>query len=109
VIQRKADQAARSDVIVIAPAKAKPGNGEELERVLRELTDPTRAQPGCALFSLYRSVDNPSIIIGFEHSVSRESHQRHLQGAHVKQLMSAMAELLAEPPQISSYETVDEK
>jgi quinol monooxygenase YgiN len=70
VIQRKAVMAAGSDVIVIASAKAKPGNRKELERALRDVAEPTRAQPGCVLFSLYRSVDNASIIIGFERSAS---------------------------------------
>jgi len=101
--------AARSDVIVIASAKAKPGSGKELERALRDVAEPTRAQPGCVLFSLYRSVENPSTIIGFERRARRGDHQRHLQGGHVQKLMSAMAESLAEPPQISSYEIVDEK
>ena len=98
----------RKDLIVIASAKAKPGNGKELERALREVAKPTRTQTGCVRFSLYRSVEDPSIIIGFERWASREDHQRHLQGAHVQKLMSAMADSLAEPPQISSYEIVDE-
>jgi quinol monooxygenase YgiN len=109
VIQRKAEITARSDVIVIASAKAKPWNGQKLERALRDGAEPTRAQPGRVLFSLYRSVENPSTIIGFERRGRREDHQRHLQGGHVQKLMSAMAESLVEPPQISSYEIVDEK
>ena len=47
--------AARSDVIVIASAKAKPGNGKEVEQALGDVAEPTRAQPGCVLFSLFRS------------------------------------------------------
>jgi quinol monooxygenase YgiN len=69
----------RKDLIVIASAKAKPGSGEELERALREVAKPTRVQTGCVRFSLYRSVEDPSIILGFERWASREDHQRHLQ------------------------------
>jgi quinol monooxygenase YgiN len=98
----------RKDLIVIASAKAQPERRQELERALREVAKPTRAQTGCVHFSLYRSVEDPSIIIGFERWASREDHQRYLQGAHVQKLMSAMADALAEPPQISSYEIVDE-
>ncbi len=97
-----------TDLIVIASAKAKLGHTKELEQALREVAEPTRAQPGCVLFSLYRSAENPSVIIGFERWASREDHERHLQGAHVQRLMSAMNDLLVEPPQISSYEIVDE-
>jgi quinol monooxygenase YgiN len=64
-------------------------------------------QPGCVLFSLYRSSENLSGMVGFERW-RPEDHQRHLQGAHVQRLMFAMADSLAEPPQIASYEIVDE-
>jgi quinol monooxygenase YgiN len=84
VIQRKAEITARSDVIVIASAKAKPWNGKDFERALRDGAEPTRAQPGRVLFSLYRSVENPLTIIGFERRSRREDHQRHLQGGHVQ-------------------------
>jgi hypothetical protein len=46
VIQRKAVMAAGSDVIVIASAKAIPGNRKELERALRDVAEQTRAQAG---------------------------------------------------------------
>jgi len=100
---------ARSTLIVIAAAKAKPGQEKKLEQALCEVAGPTRAQPGCELFSLYRSLEHASTIIGFERWVSREHHARHLQGTHVQTLMSAMSDLVAEPPQILLYEVLNEK
>ena len=44
--------AVTSDSIVIATAKAKPGREVDLERALRDVAAPTRAQPGCVQFSL---------------------------------------------------------
>lgn len=99
----------RSTLIVIAAAKAKPGQEKKLEHALNDVAGPTRAQPGCELFSLYRSLENASTIIGFERWASQEHHARHLQGAHVQTLMSAMSDLVAEPPKISLYEVVNEK
>jgi quinol monooxygenase YgiN len=96
-----------SDLIVIASAKAKPGKETELERALREVTGPTRAQPGCIQFSLYRSTSDPSTLIGFERWASAAHHQRHLQGAHVQKLMGRLIDILAEPPNIVSYEVLD--
>ena len=61
-----------------ALAKAKPGEEAKLEQALREVAAPTRAQPGCLSFT------------------------------HVQALMSKMAGILAEPPDIVSYEVVDE-
>jgi quinol monooxygenase YgiN len=44
-----------AQIIVLATAKAKPGKEAELERSLRDVAGPTRAQPGCLQFELYRS------------------------------------------------------
>jgi quinol monooxygenase YgiN len=99
---------APSDVIVIATAKAKPGKEAALERALREVAGPTRAQPGCVQFSLYRSTIDSSTMIGFERWASKSEHQRHLEGAHVQTLLNHMATILAEPPGIVSYEILDD-
>jgi quinol monooxygenase YgiN len=68
------------DVVVIATAKAKPGNESELERALREVAKPTRQQPGCVRFSLYRSEDDPGVVVGVERWKTKADHDRHLQG-----------------------------
>ena len=98
----------KSDLIVIATAKAKPGKERDLERALRDVAAPTRAQPGSVAFTLYRSSDDPTIIVGLERWSSPDAHDRHLQGAHVQALMAAMTPVLAEPPRIVAYEILDE-
>ena len=98
----------KSDLIVVASAIAKPGKEKALEQALRDAAQPTRNQPGSVVFSLYRSIENPSVIIGYERWNSKKEHEQHLQGAHVQKLLAAMADILAEPPQISSYEILDE-
>ena len=98
----------KSDLIIIASAKASPGKVAELERALLEASGPTRAQPGCVSFGTYSSVDDPAVIIGLERWASEEEHERHLQGPHVKPLMSRMVGILAEPPKILSYRVIDE-
>lgn len=98
-----------SNFLVAASAKAKPGKEKELERALRDVAEPTRAQPGSILFSLYRSPDDPSVTISFERWALKDDHERHLQGARVQRLMLSVSGTLAEPAQISSYEVVDER
>ena len=97
-----------SDILVIASARAKAGKERQLEMALRDVAKPTRAQPGSIAFSLYRSNENPAVIVGFERWASKEDHARHLRGAHVQKLMAAMADILAEPPNITTYEVLDE-
>ena len=98
----------KSDLVVIAVARAKPENAHDLGQALREVAGPTRAQPGCVSFSLYRSAEDPCVIVGLERWASKEAHDRHLQGAHVQKLMSQMMPVLAEPPTIVAYQVIDE-
>ena len=97
-----------AELVIIASAKAKPGKEKDLENALREAAKPTRRQPGCMQFSLFRMQDNPQVIIGFERWSSKTDHDRHLQGAHIQKLMVAMNNIISEPPTIAAYEILDE-
>lgn len=101
-------KAKKTDVIVLATARAKPGKEGELEAALRECAGPTREQPGCVQFLLLRQANDPSTIAGFERWASEADHQMHLKGAHIQRLMTRMADLLASPPNITSFEVIDE-
>lgn len=101
-------KASGSDLIVIAIAKARPGKEGDLEQALREAAGPTRQQPGCVAFSLYRAVEAPTTIVGLERWASEANHQRHLQGAHIQKLAGRFATILAGPPEIVAYEILDE-
>jgi quinol monooxygenase YgiN len=98
----------KTDIIIIATATALPGKEKELEKALCDVANPTRDQKGCVEFSLFRSKENPGIIVGLERWSSDEEHNRHLQGEHVKKLFAAMGAVLAAPPVISSYNILDE-
>lgn len=97
-----------SDLIVIASAKALAGKESALEQALLEVATPTRKHPGCISFSLFHSLDDPTVMIGFERWVSKEEHDQHLRSEHVQKLFSKMGGILAEPPKIFSYEVTDE-
>jgi quinol monooxygenase YgiN len=98
----------KSDLIVIARARAQRGKETDLEKALRDVAAPTRMQRGCLDFSLYRSQQDGAVIVGVERWASAEEHNRHLQGPHVQKLMAAMSGILAEPPEIIPYEIIDE-
>jgi quinol monooxygenase YgiN len=89
-----------TEIVVLATAKAKPGMEADLERALRDVAAPTRAQPGCLEFQLYRSTQNPAAITAFERWSSEEDHERHLQSNHVKTLITRFEGSLAAPPEI---------
>ena len=95
----------KNDLIVIATALARSGHEAGLERALRDVAAPTRAQPGCVSWSLYRA---GATLVAVERWASREAHGRHLEGAHVQELMRKMADLLAAPPSIVEYAIVED-
>ena len=59
--------------------------------------------------TLFRSEEDPSVIVGFERWSSAAAHDQHLKGAHVQRLMDAMDGVLAEPLNIVSYNVIDEE
>jgi quinol monooxygenase YgiN len=106
--EETAMRTSKTDLIVIASAKAKPGKEADLERALLDVAEPTRRQRGCVQFAVHRAKSDRSTIIGLERWASVADHEQHLMGAHVKELMGRMADILAEPPSIATYEPIDE-
>jgi quinol monooxygenase YgiN len=100
--------ATSSNILIIASATAKPGKEADLVSALREVAEPTRAQPGCVRFGLYRLDGAAATIVGVERWASAADHDRHLAGAHFQRLASRMADLIAEPPRILTYTVIDE-
>ena len=97
-----------TDLIVVATAKSKPGKEVELLKALLDVAAPTRAQPGCVNFALYRSKQDPSVVTALERWASMADHESHIKGAHVAKLMAAMGSLLAGPPAVTTYEIMNE-
>jgi|SRR5215471_20905042 len=91
----------KTDLIVIATAKAAPGKEAALASTLADVAAPTRAQPGAVSWALYRA---GATFVAIERWSSRDLHNKHLQGLHVQTLMRRMADLLAEPPSIVEYD-----
>jgi len=89
-----------TEIVVLATARAKPGKEAVLERALRDAAGPTRAQRGCIHFELFRSVQDPAVITALERWATKEDHERHLQGEHVKTLVAKFGGILAAPPEI---------
>jgi quinol monooxygenase YgiN len=89
-----------TEILVLAHAKASPGKESALEAALLEVAGPTLAQPGCLRFELYRSAQDAAVITAIERWASSDDHQRHIQGDHVKRLMTRFDGILAAPPEI---------
>lgn len=98
----------RAEYIVMATAKAKPGKEADLESALRDAVEPTRRQPGCLSFHLFRPLDTPGTIIAFECWATEADHDLHIKGAHVQKLVARFGDIIAEPPIFTRVDALTE-
>ncbi|GEM_PF-347142 len=94
-------------VTVIARSKAKPGFEPVLEAVIRAAVTPTHAEEGCLKYSFQRCLEDPSSYVIVEKWTSKEALDLHLTSPHIAELFSKLPDLLAGPPEIQLFESLD--
>lgn len=82
---------------VVAEFVAKPGNEEDVRKLLLSLIAPTRQEEGCVQYDLHEQTDKPGHFLFYENWTSREALDRHLQTPHLTAAVGAAAALVAEP------------
>ena len=92
-----------SDLTVVARIVGKPGQGDAVEAVLRQLVAPTQGEEGCLHYSLHRGTDNPDSFVTIEKWTGPEALAQHMGTPHVAAAVGAATELLAEPLDIQSF------
>jgi quinol monooxygenase YgiN len=60
------------------------GQERELEEHLLSLAAPTRAEPGCLLYDLYRSADDPPLFVRIEVWRSEADLEAHKAAPHIR-------------------------
>lgn len=93
-------------VTVVARIRARAGHEEEVKRALLALIPPTLAEEGCLNYDLHRSLDDPTLFLFHENWTSREALDRHLKMPHLSEFGGRTAGLLAEPVEITVWESV---
>ena len=93
---------------VVARFQPKPDAAAEVERILRGMIAPTRAEPGCQRYDLYRAGSPESA--GYcliERYVDEAAIQAHRETAHYKAYRAAIADLLAQPIDVALLAPLD--
>ncbi len=85
---------------MVAVLTAKPGAEETVQDALSELVVPTRAEPGCLGYELYRSAADPSTFVTIETWRSQDDLDAHMQTPHIARALQATGDALAHPPAI---------
>lgn len=68
--------------VVNAIWRAEPGKEEVVADALRELVEPSRAEPGNLLYQPYRSPDEPSVFRIFEMYADEAAFTAHAESDH---------------------------
>ena len=70
--------------VVSATWRAKAGKEDRLLEVIREITPPSRAEPGNVFYQAQRSVDDPRLFYLYEQYVDEAALQAHADSDHFK-------------------------
>jgi quinol monooxygenase YgiN len=65
---------------------ASAGEEDAVERVLEQLANATRAEPGCLAYVVHRSCDDPSRYAIYERYVDEAAFQAHVESEHFRVL-----------------------
>ncbi len=83
-----------SPLTVIAKWKAKSGSEEQLNKELRSLLAPTRAEEGCINYDLHRSVEEPGTFMFYENWESRPLWEQHMESPHIQEFWNKREEVV---------------
>ncbi|SIR36229.1 Quinol monooxygenase YgiN [Rhizobium sp. RU20A] len=78
---------------VIATLRARKGLEQSLFDALKALLPPTRAEAGCVIYDMHRSIEEPGTFKFFEIWESRTHWDAHMQTAHLTAFAARQAEL----------------
>src|SRR5271154_4244134 len=90
----KAPKAPKGVTLIVA-VRARPGQEAALEKELRALVGPTRAERGCIAYDLHVSSDQPGLFLLREIWATLKVHQRHWETAHMQRWGQRKGALLA--------------
>lgn len=80
----------------VAYLTANPGREEDLARILGEMIEPTRAEPGCVNYDLHRHVDDPARFVFYEGWTSPEALEAHMATPHFRKMLADLEGVVAE-------------
>lgn len=87
-----------SHVAGVVPFKAKPGQGEEVARLIASALPHVEQEPGTLTWLVLRSEADPDLVFLVDLFADTGSRNAHMNGEAAKQIFATVPPLLAEPP-----------
>ena len=91
-------------IIVIARWRPRPERRDDLEAVLREVQEASRADDGCLNYGYYANVADELSFIAVEEWRDEAALREHLRTPHVAKLVAALPEMVDGPLEIAAHE-----
>ena len=73
--------------VVSALWRAKPGEEERIARLIEQLVEPSRAEPGCRFYQPHRSPEDPRLFYLYEQYEDEAGYQAHMDSEHFQRLV----------------------
>ncbi len=93
-------------IVITAFMKAKEGNGDDLEKVIKEFAPKFLKDPGCAAYQVHRRVDIPNSFFFYEKYENDEALTNHSSAPHFKEMFIAMKPFLEGKAEIAMYKEI---
>jgi quinol monooxygenase YgiN len=92
--------------VVSALWRAQEGEEGRIARIIEELTEPSRAEPGNLFYQAHRSPDDPRLFYLYEQYVDESGYQAHQESEHFQRLVVGEAIPHLESRERAFYETM---
>lgn len=77
-------------VVLLASYRSVPGRGDEVATALRDMLAATRAEPGCVLYLVNRSKDDPDHFVLYEQYEDEAALDAHRESAHFQGIVGKL-------------------
>lgn len=96
----------QDSIRLLAFFEAKKGHGQQLEKILLELIEPTRKEPGNIAYVLHKSTENLDELLFDEIWTDKKSLEKHFQQSYIESLDPKIEPLLAKEVELKEYSEV---
>ena len=94
--------------VVAARYTIRSGKEAEVLAILRQMIPLSRAEPGCALYTVNQSVDDPRKLLLYEQYHDRSGYEAHMATEAFKENILGKVVPMLESRERDFYETIDE-
>ena len=95
-----------AEQFVFVRLHARVGEAKAVEGALREVTGPSREEPGCLSFHVFRSVRDPRLFFVHSRWLDEAAFQNHAVLEHTERFLKKVDALVDQPREVTRTEMI---